>query len=145
MGGQCIFCSIVAGKSKSFKIDEDKDNIAILELNPLSEGHSLIIQKSHSKEISEQTKAFAQSVTNKIEQKLKPNEIKINQIEIMEHGLLEIVPIYENETEKHAASEEELEQVKEKITKPEKEIKIEEEKPEIPEAIKIPQLPPRIP
>ena len=47
LGEQCIFCSIVAGKTPSFKISEDKDNIAILEINPLSKGHSLVIPKDH--------------------------------------------------------------------------------------------------
>ena len=29
LGGQCIFCSIVANKTPSFKIAEDKNNIGI--------------------------------------------------------------------------------------------------------------------
>ena len=42
----CIFCKI-AGEIPSRKIYEDKDLIAIMDLNPTSKGHSLIIPKEH--------------------------------------------------------------------------------------------------
>src|SRR3989339_400154 len=44
---KCIFCSIIFGDAQSFKIDENKDAVAILEINPISKGHSLIIPKKH--------------------------------------------------------------------------------------------------
>lgn len=44
---QCIFCSIVSGDVQSYKIDENKDSIAILEINPISKAHTLIIPKQH--------------------------------------------------------------------------------------------------
>lgn len=43
----CIFCKIAAGEIPSRKIYEDKDLIAIMDLNPTSKGHSLIIPKEH--------------------------------------------------------------------------------------------------
>ena len=43
----CIFCKIAAGEITSRKIYEDKDLIAIMDLNPTSKGHSLIIPKEH--------------------------------------------------------------------------------------------------
>lgn len=43
----CIFCKIAAGEIPSRKIYEDKDLIAIMDLNPTSKGHSLIIPKKH--------------------------------------------------------------------------------------------------
>ena len=43
----CIFCKIAAGEIPSRKIYEDKDLIAIMDLNQTSKGHSLIIQKEH--------------------------------------------------------------------------------------------------
>ena len=45
--GKCIFCSIVFGDSPSIKIGENEKAIAILEINPISEGHTLIIPKNH--------------------------------------------------------------------------------------------------
>ena len=43
----CMFCKIAAGEIPSRKIYEDKDLIAIMDLNPTSKGHSLIIPKEH--------------------------------------------------------------------------------------------------
>ena len=47
MAENCIFCKIAAGEIPSRKIYEDKDLIAIMDLNPTSKGHSLIIPKEH--------------------------------------------------------------------------------------------------
>ena len=43
----CIFCKRAAGEIPSRKIYEDSDLIAIMDLNPTSKGHSLIIPKEH--------------------------------------------------------------------------------------------------
>ena len=43
----CIFCKIAAGEIPSRKIYENSDLIAIMDLNPTSKGHSLIIPKEH--------------------------------------------------------------------------------------------------
>lgn len=47
----CIFCKIVSGEIPSRKIHEDEDVIAIMDLNPTSKGHSLIIPKEHYTDI----------------------------------------------------------------------------------------------
>ena len=44
---ECIFCQVVAGKLPSYKIYEDEDFIAILDIFPKSEGHTLVIPKKH--------------------------------------------------------------------------------------------------
>jgi histidine triad (HIT) family protein len=137
LGGQCIFCSIVADKTPSHKIGEDKNAIAILELNPLSKGHTLIVPKEHLEKFPNSANDLLQEISKKIEKKFNPKEIKINQIEIMHHALAEIIPIYGDETERRQATEEELKEIKKEILK----IKTPEIKtPEI-----IPILPPRIP
>ena len=146
LGGQCIFCSIVANKMSSFKIAEDNKNIAILELNPLSKGHTLIVPKEHFDKIPESARSFAQEISKKLQEKFNPNEIQIKELKITNHALLEVVPIYGNETEKKQATEEELKSLQEEITKP-KEVRIEKKfKPEKKkESEDIPILPPRIP
>jgi len=140
LGGQCVFCSIVANQSPSFKIGENSENIAILEINPLSKGHSLIIPKEHADEPRESTRMLSQEISKRIQEKLKPNEIKINELKIMEHAIIEVVPIYGDETEKRKATEEELKSLQEEIAKV-GEIKIEEPTPEE----DIPKIPLRIP
>lgn len=48
MKNDCIFCAIAAGEIPSFKIYEDDLVLAYLDINPMSEGHALVIPKAHS-------------------------------------------------------------------------------------------------
>ncbi len=43
----CIFCKIVKGEIPSTKIYENDNFLAILNVNPISEGHCLVISKKH--------------------------------------------------------------------------------------------------
>ncbi|KAJ4829278.1 Histidine triad nucleotide-binding protein 3 [Turnera subulata] len=43
----CVFCRIIRGQAPAFKLYEDEMCICILDTSPLSQGHSLIIPKSH--------------------------------------------------------------------------------------------------
>ena len=43
----CLFCDIVAGKRSAHRIWEDDLTLCILDINPLSKGHSLVIPKRH--------------------------------------------------------------------------------------------------
>ncbi len=47
MINDCIFCKISSGKISSEKIFEDDNFFVINDLNPVSEGHCLIISKKH--------------------------------------------------------------------------------------------------
>jgi histidine triad (HIT) family protein len=44
----CLFCEIVSGKLPSYKIFEDNDSVAFLDINPATPGHMLIIPKAHA-------------------------------------------------------------------------------------------------
>ena len=44
----CIFCSIIKGDIPSFKIYEDSDFLAFLDIAPGTKGHTLIIPKEHA-------------------------------------------------------------------------------------------------
>lgn len=43
----CIFCKIAAGEIPSYKIYEDGDTLAFLDIAPVSRGHTLVIPKKH--------------------------------------------------------------------------------------------------
>jgi len=144
LGGQCIFCAIVANQTPSYKIAEDKNNIAILELNPLSKGHCLIVPKEHLEKIPESSENITKEVSKKLQEKFNPKEIKVNELEIMNHALLEIIPIYGDETQKRKANKEELKELQDMITKAQ-DIPTIESNPEIPEEEWVPVLKPRIP
>ncbi len=44
---ECIFCKIIAGEIPSYKVYEDDDFFAFLDISPLNLGHTLIIPKKH--------------------------------------------------------------------------------------------------
>ena len=43
----CIFCKIIKGEIPSSKVWEDENFIAILDINPNTEGVTLVIPKKH--------------------------------------------------------------------------------------------------
>ena len=43
----CIFCKIVAGAVPCFKLFEDADTLAFMDINPVHDGHCLVIPKAH--------------------------------------------------------------------------------------------------
>lgn len=139
LGSQCIFCSIIKKEIESFPIGEDNQAIAILEINPLSRGHTLIIPKDHEADIGNATQRLSKIVTQKIASALRPKEIQTKKTQIMGHPILEVVPIFGEETKRRKASKEELEKIKELITKPH------QKKDKKPEKKTIPKFKPRIP
>jgi histidine triad (HIT) family protein len=49
----CIFCKIVRGEIPSFKVYEDDRVYAFADINPISDGHTLIIPKVHAENLWE--------------------------------------------------------------------------------------------
>lgn len=49
----CIFCKIVKGEIPSFKVYEDDRVYAFADINPVSDGHTLIIPKFHAENLGE--------------------------------------------------------------------------------------------
>ena len=47
MKNNCVFCAIAEGEIPSFKVYEDDLVLAYLDINPFSEGHTLVIPKAH--------------------------------------------------------------------------------------------------
>lgn len=43
----CIFCKIIAGQIPCHKVYEDQSVIVFLDINPVSEGHTLVVPKEH--------------------------------------------------------------------------------------------------
>src|SRR5215471_2616079 len=43
----CIFCKIVAGQTPYFKLLEDDDTLAFMDIYPANDGHCLVIAKDH--------------------------------------------------------------------------------------------------
>lgn len=49
----CLFCKIIKGEIPCYKIYEDDIVLAFLDINPDSDGHTLIIPKKHYKDIND--------------------------------------------------------------------------------------------
>ena len=45
----CIFCKIVKGEIPSYKVYENEDFLAFLDINPQSPGHTQVVSKKHYK------------------------------------------------------------------------------------------------
>lgn len=124
-GQQCIFCSIVFGDIQSYKIGENEKAIAILEINPVSKGHTLIVPKEHMgspEKLSAEVHGLSKEVSNKIKRCLNPKEIKMHPSNLFGHEIINILPVYENETlnsQRNKASEEELQKLQKELSKKE--------------------------
>lgn len=51
MTSDCIFCKIVRGEAKSWKVYEDEHAYAFLDIHPVSEYHTLVVPKNHFENI----------------------------------------------------------------------------------------------
>ena len=49
MTNDCVFCGIAEGEIPSFKVYEDEQVLAYLDINPFAKGHTLVIPKAHTK------------------------------------------------------------------------------------------------
>lgn len=117
-GGECIFCSIVGDKIPYYKISENAKSIAILELNPMSKGHCLVLPRDHVKidGLSKTALRLAQKIAKIIKSRINPIpiDVKIETSSFMDHAMINIIPIYKDtKLEKYKASEDELKEVQE--------------------------------
>ena len=70
----CLFCQIASGKIPCFRIYEDDLVLAYLDINPFSEGHTLVIPKAHAAcllDTSDETLAAVMARVRKIAAHIK--------------------------------------------------------------------------
>jgi histidine triad (HIT) family protein len=53
MSEECIFCKIIRGEIPSHKIYEDEHSFAFLDINPLADGHTMVIPKKHADQLED--------------------------------------------------------------------------------------------
>lgn len=144
--GNCIFCSITGGETPSYKIDENTDSVAILDINPLSEGQILVLPKLHkSTDDCPQAMELAQKMSKLLKQKLKAKEVKIETTNVQGHGLINVIPIYEGKKlERKKAEDKALYELQQKLIKPTEQKEKPREIKEVPVS-ELPYAPIRIP
>lgn len=120
---KCIFCSIINKHLPSYRIDYNKSAIAILEINPISKGHVLILPREHisSKDrLPQQVFSLAKKISKKLKSKLKPKpqDVEIAFSNLFGHEVVNVFPLYNNEninSERHHETEENLKKLQKKL------------------------------
>jgi histidine triad (HIT) family protein len=115
---KCIFCSIARNEIPSYKIAENKKSLAVLDINPMSKGHSIIIPSEHVpvEKLPKSALVLAQKISKKIKKKLKPEDIKIESSGFQGHAMINVIPLYKNvQLKKIKESEEELKKMQSKL------------------------------
>ncbi len=125
----CIFCKIVAGKIPSYRIYEDSNYLAFMDIFPRVKGHALVITKKHYRWVNDVAN-FGEywEVTKKIslgvQQYLKARFISYLTLgEEVHHAHIHILPQTEEEiqgikmTEVIGMSKEEIGKLAEEIQK----------------------------
>jgi histidine triad (HIT) family protein len=95
----CIFCKIVKGEIPCFRIYEDERVISFLDINPVSQGHALVIPKIHAAnlwEIQEADLIAVQLAAKKIVNALKStfNLLGVACLQLNGRGVNQIVMHY---------------------------------------------------
>jgi histidine triad (HIT) family protein len=82
----CIFCKIVAGQIPCFKLLEDADTIAFMDINPVNPGHALAVAKGHwptvdviPPEVLASVSKTAQRIAKAVMKELKPAGVNLTQ------------------------------------------------------------------
>lgn len=130
---ECIFCKIVKGDIPSKKVYEDKDTVAFLDINPANPGHTLVVPKKHSEDITKSEDddiAKAMHVVKDITAKLKErmNAIGVNVLQnngkaagqLVAHTHFHVIPRYPNDVvvisyQRVHLQDSELEEIRKKL------------------------------
>jgi histidine triad (HIT) family protein len=82
----CVFCRLRDGQIPSTRVYEDERTIAFMDINPLNDGHALVIPRVHAATIFEVDEAdlgaaiaTAKRVANAIRQALRPAGLNLLQ------------------------------------------------------------------
>ena len=70
----CIFCDIIEGRAPSDVVFEDGETLAFMDINPANPGHTLVIPKTHIKDIyglDEETAAVLMKATVRVARTIK--------------------------------------------------------------------------
>jgi histidine triad (HIT) family protein len=106
----CVFCKIRDGQIPSLKVFEDDRTLAIMDINPVTHGHCLVIPKAHAATLFEAevedlqaTIVAAQQVARAIREALAPDGLNMLQangaaaFQSVPHFHLHLIPRWAND------------------------------------------------
>lgn len=96
-----IFSKIIAGDIPCYKVGEDSDNFAFLDINPLVEGHTLVVPKLEEDKLFDLTPErlsslvlFAQQVAKNIEQNIQCMRVAVVVLGLdVPHAHIHLIPL----------------------------------------------------
>lgn len=99
----CIFCKIVKGEIPCYKIYEDADFLAFLDISPFNSGHTLLIPKKHYRWVWEVESGgeyflIAQKIAKALQKAFNTDWVVSVVIgEAVPHAHLQLIPRTEND------------------------------------------------
>lgn len=109
----CIFCKIMAGEIPSRVVYEDEDFKAMLDIDPATKGHTLIIPKNHYSNVLDlgetetaRVLTVAKKIATRMMEALDCDGVNLVQNngeaagQTVDHFHLHVIPRYENDPDK---------------------------------------------
>ena len=106
----CIFCAIVAGDLPAEIIDSDDHTVTLMDINPATRGHALVIPRKHVADLLaidadelRHTAVAAQRVAKRMEETLQPdgfnllNATRAAAWQTVFHFHIHVIPRYEDD------------------------------------------------
>ncbi|MCP4680949.1 MAG: HIT family protein [Desulfobacterales bacterium] len=95
----CLFCKIIKGEIPSFKVYEDDNVLAFGDINPISQGHTLVIPRNHAEnlwDIDEQDLIAVHKASKKIIDAMKESldTIGVACVQLNGRGVNQVVMHY---------------------------------------------------
>ena len=111
----CLFCKINNGDIPSYTIYENDYVRCFLDINPMSNGHTLIVPKKHFLDVNDidldyltEINKASKIIVKLLDEKLKPNGFRLLQnngkLQEVKHYHLHIIPSYNRNTKKDVES-----------------------------------------
>jgi histidine triad (HIT) family protein len=75
----CIFCAVIAGEAPAVRVYEDDNYLAILDIRPIVRGHTLVLPKQHTVDLTDtpaETLAGMVTVGQRIAKAARASELK---------------------------------------------------------------------
>ena len=106
----CIFCAIVAGEAPAEIIDSDDHTVTMMDINPATKGHALVIPREHTEDLLSigeddlrHTAVAAQRIAKRMETTLEPdgfnllNACRVAAWQTVFHFHIHVIPRYEDD------------------------------------------------
>lgn len=93
-----IFRMIINKEVDSVVVGENSGALAVLDINPISEGHSIVIPKSPAKtssEVSQEASSLAKELTERIKSNLNAKSVEMQLETKFGETIIHLIPIYD--------------------------------------------------